>query len=199
MVVGVGVWDRGEFSIGLEQRLTESKLDLITIKKVSIILPSSTWVGVSSYRTQRYIFMWCITSGGMSTLCVLYFVARRSVLSDSLWPHGLYPTRILCPWGFSRQEYRGGLPCPPPGGLPNAGIKPRSPTWQEDSLPSEHQGSLYSALWLHYCLTSFSLSLHSFVPLRSLITEICWRARIAATLRSQDALGKNDFFMSQPM
>ena len=30
----------------------------------------------------------------------------------------------LCPWGFSRQEYWSGLPCPPPGDLPNPGIKP---------------------------------------------------------------------------
>ena len=29
--------------------------------------------------------------------------------------------------GFSRQEYWGGLPCPPPGDLPNPGIKPASP------------------------------------------------------------------------
>ena len=27
---------------------------------------------------------------------------------------------------FSRQEYWSGLPCPPPGGLPNPGIKPAS-------------------------------------------------------------------------
>ena len=26
--------------------------------------------------------------------------------------------------GFSRQEYQSGLPCPPPGDLPNSGIKP---------------------------------------------------------------------------
>ena len=30
--------------------------------------------------------------------------------------------------GFSRQEYWTGLPCPPPGDLPNTGIKPRSLT-----------------------------------------------------------------------
>ena len=28
--------------------------------------------------------------------------------------------------GFSRQEYWSGLPCPPPGDLPNPGIKPVS-------------------------------------------------------------------------
>ena len=41
---------------------------------------------------------------------------------------------------FSRQEYWSGLPCPPPGDLPNPGIKPRSPTLQADSLPAEPQG-----------------------------------------------------------
>ena len=72
--------------------------------------------------------------------------------------------------GFSRQEYWSGLPCPPPGDLPNLGIepssltspelarilewepfpspgdlpnrgiKPRSPTLQADFLPAEPQG-----------------------------------------------------------
>ena len=41
--------------------------------------------------------------------------------------------------GFSRQEYWSGLPCLPPGDLPNPGIEPRSPTLQADSLPSEPQ------------------------------------------------------------
>ena len=43
--------------------------------------------------------------------------------------------------GFSRQESWSGLPCPPPGDLPNPGIEPRSPTLQADNLSSEPQGS----------------------------------------------------------
>ena len=38
---------------------------------------------------------------------------------------------------FSRQEYWSGEPFPSPGDLPNPGIKPRSPSLQEDSLRSE--------------------------------------------------------------
>ena len=34
---------------------------------------------------------------------------------------------------FSRQEYWSGLPCPPPGDLPNPGIKPVSPVLQADT------------------------------------------------------------------
>ena len=42
--------------------------------------------------------------------------------------------------GFSRQEYWSGLPCPPPGDLPNPGIKPASPALNVDSLPLSHLG-----------------------------------------------------------
>ena len=38
---------------------------------------------------------------------------------------------------FSRQEYWSGLPCPPPGDLPNPRIEPRPPALRADSLPAE--------------------------------------------------------------
>ena len=44
--------------------------------------------------------------------------------------------------GFSRQEYWSGLPCPPPGDLPNLGTKLRSLTLQAVSLPPEPPGKL---------------------------------------------------------
>ena len=37
--------------------------------------------------------------------------------------------------GFSRQEHWSGLPCPPPGDLPDPGTEPRSPALQADSEP----------------------------------------------------------------
>ena len=37
--------------------------------------------------------------------------------------------------GFPRQEYRSGLPCPPPGDLSYPGIKNVSPALQAGSLP----------------------------------------------------------------
>ena len=43
---------------------------------------------------------------------------------------------------FSRHEYWSGLPFPSPGGLPDPGIEPRSPTLQADTLPSESPGNL---------------------------------------------------------
>ena len=49
-----------------------------------------------------------------NTTHLFHFVLGRSVVSDSLRPHGLQPTRLLCPWGFSRPESWSGLPFPSP-------------------------------------------------------------------------------------
>ena len=67
-------------------------------------------------------------------------VLSHSVMSSFLQFHGLWPARLLCPWGFLRQEYWSGLPCPSPGNLPNPVIEPKSPALQVDSLLSEPPG-----------------------------------------------------------
>ena len=41
---------------------------------------------------------------------------------------------------FSRPECGSGQPFPPPGDIPDSGIKLGSPTLQADSLPAEPQG-----------------------------------------------------------
>ena len=69
-----------------------------------------------------------------------YAVLSCSVMSDAFRPHGLQPTRLLCPWLFSRQEYWSGVPCLPLGDLPNPGFEPRSPALQADSVLSEPPG-----------------------------------------------------------
>ena len=45
--------------------------------------------------------------------------------------------------GFSRQEYWSGLPCPPPGHLPDPGMEPilRLLHWQAGSLPLAPPGN----------------------------------------------------------
>ena len=61
-------------------------------------------------------------------------VLRHSLGSNSLRPNVLQPTRLLCPWGFSRKEHWSVLPWPPPWDLPSPGIELRSPALQVDSL-----------------------------------------------------------------
>ena len=57
--------------------------------------------------------------------------------------------------GFSRQEYWNGLPCPPPGDLPDLGTELASSTalaLQADSLPLSHQGSSISSILSSYLI-----------------------------------------------
>ena len=60
---------------------------------------------------------------------ILVSCESRSVVSDSLRPHGLYS-----PWNSPGQNTGMG------SHLPNPGIEPRSPALQADSLPVESPG-----------------------------------------------------------
>ena len=64
---------------------------------------------------------------------------------------------------FTRQEYWRGLPCPSPGDLPNPGTKPRSPSLQADSLPSEPPGKPLP-FFLPYYLYIFMIFCFSNIP-----------------------------------
>ena len=68
-----------------------------------------------------------------------------SVMSDSLWPLWTVVCQAPRSMGFSREEYWSGMPCVPPGDLPDPRIKSRSPILQVDSLSLSHWGSpMYS-------------------------------------------------------
>ena len=51
-----------------------------------------------------------------------------SVMSESFWRPWIVVRQAPLSVGFSRQEYWSGLLFPPPGDLPNPGIKPKSPS-----------------------------------------------------------------------
>ena len=97
-------------------------------------------------KSQTWLSNW--TRRFMLWVCVCLLVTR--------------PCLTVIPWtiahqtplsmAFSRQEYWSELPSPPPGDLPNPGIKPRSPTLQADSLLSEpttaHKLNIYFNNWI---------------------------------------------------
>ena len=58
-------------------------------------------------------------------------------MCNCLWPHGLQPARLLCPWDFPDKKYWRRLPFPPPGDLPDTGIEPASPALAGRSFTSE--------------------------------------------------------------
>ena len=80
--------------------------------------------------------------------------------------------------GFSRQEYRSGLPFPSPGDLPDPGIELGSPVLQADSLPLRNQGSLKDGhrffkifSFLHIFAIYHLSSLYQEVEIVSLLSE----------------------------
>ena len=55
---------------------------------------------------------------------LLSLLFSHSVVSDSLQPHGLYPARLPCPWGFPENNF--GVACHvlPQGIFPAQGLNP---------------------------------------------------------------------------
>ena len=77
----------------------------------------------------------CCPLETITTLLIGYVSESRSVVSDSLQPHG------YSPWDSLSQNLEW-QPFPSPGDLPNPGTEPRSSTLQVDSLPTEPPGKL---------------------------------------------------------
>ena len=87
------------------------------------------------------------------SVCVCVCVCARayvshSVVSNSLQPHGLQPTRLPCPRNFPGKNT--GVPFPTPGDLSDPGIKTGSPALQADSLPSQPPGTPMILYTSHY-------------------------------------------------
>ena len=86
----------------------------------------------------------------MYVVCV-----SRSVMSNSLWPHGL-PRQAPLSTEFSRQEYWNEYQFPSLGDLPDPGTERRCPVLQADALPSEPPVSVQFS----HSVTSNSLRPH---------------------------------------
>ena len=62
-------------------------------------------------------------------LCIIYYCLMTKTCLTLFQPHGLQPTRLLCPWDFpGKNTGVSGLPFPSPGDLPNPAIKLTCPT-----------------------------------------------------------------------
>ena len=124
-------------------------------------------------------------------MCTHIYVCKLSHFScvpvfETLWAMA-HQTPLSM--GFSRQEYWSGLPCLPPGELPDPGIEPRSPILQADSLPAEPQGKPKNT-----GVGSLSLSSGSSRP-RNLTIVSC----IAGGLFSNELSGKPLLYTSKVM
>ena len=117
-------------------------------------LSSSTLHPKSLILSPLYLQMWCVC-------CLLHPSEPLPSCASQLHAHACVPSRFshvrlfVTPWTvarqaplsveFSRQEYWSGFPCPPPGDLPDSGIKPEAPALQADSLLLSHWRSTQPA------------------------------------------------------
>ena len=58
------------------------------------------WFKIREGVCQGYVLSPCLCNFNAECVCVCVCVCVYSVVSDSLWSHGLYATRLLCPWDF---------------------------------------------------------------------------------------------------
>ena len=81
-----------------------------------------------------------------------------SVVSDSLQPQGLWPTRLLCPWNSPGKNTGVGSHFLSTGDLPDPGLKLGSPALQVASSPSEPPGKpIHKYSCIHFTHTPYSI------------------------------------------
>ena len=76
----------------------------------------------------------------------LYYILVFCLVTQScltlLWPHGLPPARLLCPWDSPGKNTGVGCHSLLQEIFPSQGLNPRLLHWQVDSSPRSHQGRL---------------------------------------------------------
>ena len=151
------------------------------------------------------------------SISIFYFsvcvVLNRAVMSNSLQSHGLLPARLLCPWGFSRQEYWSGRHALLQGIYPTQGLNPSLPhcrqtlyclSYQGSSFhrPSHYQSCLQSHCSCVKCLTKKNhlgnpLVVQRLGPLTSIGKGTDhWLGKLACHRRSQRSLYQCHFSSS---
>ena len=110
----------------------------------------------ANYRKDENQMYHFLLSQPFSINCHCCLVAKSCL--TFWWQHGLQPTRLLCPWEFSRQEFWSGLPFPFSGDLSNPGIEPQSPVLAGRFFDTESPGKLWEKLRISRVMSSHFVS-----------------------------------------
>ena len=109
-----------------------------TVTQIDLSLPDQVTALMGQLKTeaQNSLEIWKIRHGVLTFLQCMHECSGMSnspeLTNTILWT---VAHQALLSIGFSRQESWSGLPCPPPGDLPNPGIELRSPALKVGSLP----------------------------------------------------------------
>ena len=72
-------------------------------------------------------------------------------MSNSFVIHGLWPSRLPCPWDFPGKNTGNVLPFLSPGGLPDPGIEAACPALAGGFFTTEPPGKLFAVLQKQLC------------------------------------------------
>ena len=128
---------------------------------ISRIVQSEESIFMYTYWWLQTIFSaWCFDIWGWICVCIHTHTHTHTYIHtycDTVLGHFSCVRLSVTPWtvahqaplsiGFSRQESWSGLPCPPPGHLPDSGIKPAS--FMSPALPGDRFFSI-RATWEAY-------------------------------------------------
>ena len=93
----------------------------------------------------------------------------RSVLSNSLWPHRLYPARLLCPWNSPNKNTGVGSHSLFQGIFPTQGWNPGLLYWRQILYCLSHQGSPLRCthIWnLHIVYFKYNCNFLNYTPIK---------------------------------
>ena len=119
--------------------------DYTTTKSSKVLMHAATWmdrkgimlVEISQSQKTTDFMILSTTPCHLPRALIIYLCVCKSLSRFQLF---VTPSTVArqapLSMGFSRQEYWNGFPHSPPRNRPNPGIKPRSLTLQEDSLPT---------------------------------------------------------------
>ena len=106
-----------------------------------------------------YFLLPCYNTRPREPVHMCVYVCVCSVVSDSLQPHRLQFTRLLCPWNYSGKNTGVGCLVLLQGLFPTQGLNLCLLPWQVDSLPLSHLKSSINWLFtypLKSCLCIFT-------------------------------------------
>ena len=116
------------------------------------------------YRGCKWFYYFCLLTSLLATctddfLPLLYSCLWKwkwkwshSVVANSLWPHGLQPTRLLCPWNFPGKSTGVGCHFLLQGIFPTQGSNLGLPHCRQTLYHLSHKGSPFLALLVNFSI-----------------------------------------------
>ena len=105
-----------------------------------------------------------------------FFAVSCEVVSDFLWRHKLYPTRLHCPWDFPGKSIGVGSHFPSPGYYPGPGIEPSSLALAGNPhlLQPSHQGSPWNFLMAYLFKCWWTVHLNQDYLVKGFLSCVPW-------------------------